>query len=92
MSTLIEAIAAIIAVVLTGFILPYIKTRVSAQKYEQIEKWVKTAVQAAEQQFAGEGKGAAKRNYVLQFLREHGVKLDEKALRAMLESAVWGLE
>ena len=47
---------------------------------------------AAEQIYTGSGRGAEKKEYVLNWLHEHGVTVDESKLDAMIESAVYELK
>ena len=46
---------------------------------------------AAEQIYTGSGRGQEKKAYVLNWLREHGVTVDEDKLDAMIEAAVYDL-
>lgn len=54
---------------------------------------IKTAVTAAEQIFVGTGLGEQKKQWVLQYLKDKGYKIDLNAinaeLNAMIESAVY---
>lgn len=88
---IIEAVFALIAAVITAIIIPYIKSRTTAQQQEQISAWVKIAVTAAEQLYKGSGRGAEKKAYVLDWLHEHGITVDESKLDAMIESAVYDI-
>ena len=89
---IIEAAAVLIAAIITAVIVPYIKSRTTAGQQRQINAWVKIAVVAAEQIFTGTGKGEEKKAYVLSFLAEHGVKLDEARVNALIEAAVYQLK
>lgn len=89
---IIEAVFALIAAVITAIIIPYIKSRTTAQQQEQINTWVRIAVSAAEQIYTGSGRGEEKKAYVISWLREHGVTVDESKLDAMIEAAVYDLK
>lgn len=89
---IIEAVFALIAVVITAIVIPYIKSRTTAQQQEQINTWVRIAVSAAEQIYTGSGRGEEKKAYVISWLREHGVTVDESKLDAMIEAAVYALK
>lgn len=91
-TTVIEAVFAFVAAVITAIIIPYIKSRTTAQQQAQITAWVKIAVTAAEQIFAGSGRGTEKKAYVLDWLAAHGVTVDTDKLDAMVEAAVYGLK
>lgn len=88
---IIEAVFALIAIVITAIVIPYIKRKTTAQQQEEINAWVKIAVTAAEQIYNGSGRGAEKKEYVLNWLHKHGITVDASKLDAMIESAVYEL-
>lgn len=88
---IIEAVAALIAALITAFVIPYIRSKTTAQQQAEINAWVKIAVSAAEQIYKGSGRGEEKKAYVIQWLREHGITVDEAKLDALIESAVYEL-
>lgn len=91
-TTIIEAAAALVAAVITAVvILPYIKSRTTAQQQAEINAWVKIAVTAAEQIYRGSGRGEEKKAHVLNWLAEHGITLDEDRIDALIEAAVYEL-
>lgn len=87
-----EAVAALLAAVITAIVIPYIKTKTTTDQQRQINTWVQIAVSAAEQIYNGPGKGADKKAYVLTWLRQHGVTVDEPQLDALIEAAVYELK
>lgn len=89
---IIEAVFALIAAVITAVVIPYIKSRTTAQQQAEINAWVRIAVAAAEQIYTGSGRGAEKKAYVVNWLAEHGVSVDEDELDAMIEAAVYALK
>ena len=89
---IIEAVFLLIAVVITAIVIPYIKSKTTTQQQAEINAWVKIAVTAAEQIYNGSGRGAEKKAYVLNWLKQHGVTVDEAKLDAMIESAVYELK
>lgn len=89
---IIEAVLTLIAAVITAIVIPYIKSRTTAQQQEQINAWVRIAVSAAEQIYTGSGRGEEKKEYVISWLREHGITVDEDKLNAMIEAAVYDLK
>ena len=68
-TTIIEAAAALVAAVITAVVIPYIKSRTTAQQQAEINAWVKIAVTAAEQIYRGSGRGEEKKAYVLNWRR-----------------------
>ena len=79
---IIEAVAALIAALITAFLVPYIKSKTTAEQQKEINAWVKIAVSAAEQIYTGSGRGEEKKEYVINWLREHGITVDEAKLDA----------
>ena len=74
---IIEAVAALIAALITALLVPYIKSKTTAEQQKEINAWVKIAVSAAEQIYTGSGRGEEKKEYVINWLREHGITVDE---------------
>lgn len=58
----------VLGAIITGCIIPYIKTKISASQMEEIIKWVTKAVQAAEVLFDTPKSGEEKREYVIDFI------------------------
>lgn len=90
-TTIIEAVFALAAAVITAIVIPYIKSRTTAQQQAEINAWVKIAVAAAEQIYTGSGRGEEKKAYVLNWLAEHGITMDEDRINALIEAAVYDL-
>ena len=59
---------------------------------QRILQAVERLVQEAEEAIQGSGMGAEKKAYVINWLAEHGVTLDETRLDAMIEAAVYDLK
>ena len=91
-TTIIQAVFALIAAVITVIVIPYIKSKTTAQQQTDIEGWVRVAVSAAEQLYKGSGRGPEKKAYVLEWLKQRGITVDEAKLDAMIESAVYELK
>ena len=88
---IVEAVAAALCAVVTCVLVPYIKSKTTAEQQKEINAWVKIAVSAAEQIYVGSGRGEEKKAYVLEWLRAHGVTVDDEKLDAMIEAAVYEL-
>ncbi len=87
----VNAVIALAAAVVTAFVIPWVKSKTTAAQREEIEAWVRIAVTAAEQIYSGAGKGNEKKKYVLDFLAEKNLKIDEESVDLMIESAVKNL-
>ena len=84
----VNAVIALAAALVTAFVIPGIKSKTTAAQREEINYWVKIAVTAAEQIYSGTGKGKEKKKYVIDFLAEKNLKIDEESVDLMIESAV----
>lgn len=89
---IVEALIALIAAVITAVVIPYIKSKTNAQQQAEIAAWVKIAVSAAEQIYTGSGRGAEKKEYVLEWLAQRNITVDAGKLDAMIEAAVYALK
>lgn len=87
----LQAIVGLCAAIITTFVVPYIKSKTTKEQQTQINEWVRIAVSAAEQVYEGPGKGDEKKAYVLTWLSNHGISIDEDKLDAMIEAAVYEL-
>lgn len=92
MTKIIEAIITLLVALITIFVIPYIKSRLSADELAEIMKWVKIAVEAAEMIYKESGMGKEKKKFVENFLTEHNIKVDVEQLDALIESAVLELK
>lgn len=88
---LLNAIIALIAALVSAFLIPWLKNKTTAQRQEQMSFWVARAVQAAEEYYRGPGQGEQKLVYVRDFLAERGIKLDEQEALVLIRGAVWEL-
>lgn len=82
------AVLSIASALITGLLIPYLRTKISKEKREKYYEIVLVAVKAAEQIFRKHNTGATKKDYVLKKLRELGVKLSNDELNMLIESAV----
>ncbi len=83
-----NAIIAVVAVAITVYLVPWIKSQTTEKQREEINAWVKIAVQAAEQLYKGSGRGPDKKQYVLDFLAQKNLKIELTELDKMIEAAV----
>lgn len=91
-TSIVNAVIALLAAVVSTFLVPWIKGKVEAQKLEKIMDWVTIAVSAAEQIYNESGMGEKKKQYVLDFLEGKGLTVDINSVDAMIEAAVYGLK
>lgn len=88
MTQVIVALIGLIGVVLSTVVIPLLRAKTTAQKWDNAMFWVKLAVQSAEQIYEGTGMGAKKKEYVEKFLEEHNIKLDPDQVDVAIEAAV----
>lgn len=88
----VEAFITLLFAVITAFLIPWIKTKISTEKLIEISEWVDIAVLAAEMIYNQTGMGAKKKEYVEKFLAEKGFKLDAESIDALIEASVLKLK
>ena len=81
LTTIINAIIALLAAMVTYRLIPWIKARTTAEQQAQLKAAIKVAVFAAEQIF-GAGHGEEKMDYALRWLREQGFEIDSRQVEA----------
>ncbi|MEA4920620.1 MAG: phage holin, LLH family [Clostridiaceae bacterium] len=90
-TTFVAAVVTMLSAIITTFVIPWIKAKTSAEQLQKIMEWVTIAVDAAEQIYAGAGRGTEKKQYVIEFLASRGITVDDEALDALIESEVYKL-
>ena len=82
--------------IITGFIIPFIKEKIGAEKLAKYEYWTSMAVKCAEMMFKEQGMGEAKKEYVVNFLNEmfnkNKVVITSKQIEILVEAAVKALK
>lgn len=76
------------ATVVSVFLIPWIKSKTTAQQRSELVAWAKIGVAAAEQIYVGQGRGDEKKQYVLEFLKSKGFDLNEESVNNAIEAAV----
>lgn len=89
---LINAIFAVLGIIVTTVFVPYVKSRTTENAQREMSEWIKIAVTAAEQIYKGTGRGSEKKAYVVNWLSEHGISVDDKLVDNMIEAAVYELK
>ena len=77
--------------IITYFVIPWLKAKIGAEKFNAIMSWVYRAVEAAEQIFPA-GDNSSKYEYAVNLIKvqakKHGVELTDEEIRTLIESAV----
>lgn len=86
------AVLSLVAIIVTVYLVPWLRSKTTKEQREEINAWVKIAVRAAEQLFSGSGRGTEKKQYVidfmLEFLAKRKLTINMDELDKMLEAAV----
>lgn len=89
--TIAMAIISIAGALVSAYVIPWIKTKISAQDMETIVFWVRFAVRCADQLFTPE-QWEEKKQYVLAYVIDMaskiGIKLTEQDINVLIEAAV----
>lgn len=89
-TVIIELVIALVSALITTFLIPILKEKLSIEKYEKLKMWVSVAVKAAEQLY-GSKTGKQKKEYAVSFLLSKGLVFDVDEVTAMIESEVYKL-
>lgn len=92
LTQIIVAILTLAISMVSAFLIPYIKTKVTAEQFNTIKLGVQVAVQAAEMLYVGSGRGEEKKQYVLDFLKSKGFTLNMEEIENLIEAAVLELK
>ena len=88
---LFEALIGLLAAIVTIYVIPWIKEKLTAEQLAKARAVVEIAVYAAEKAF-GAGNGKEKLEYAQSVLAAHGVKLDTIKLHAMIDAEIKKME
>ena len=89
---IVVALVGVLATIVTGYLIPYIRSKTSSDVQAEINYWATVAVNAAEQKYSAPKSGEKKKEYVLEFLKAKGFKIDLNSLDNVIESAVLQLK
>lgn len=87
MTQVFESVITIATAIITVFVIPLLKKKLTEAEMESLSTWVDVAVLAAEQ-ILGAGAGAAKKQYVINFLNSRGYTVNSDELDNMIEASV----
>lgn len=89
LTEIIVALVGLVSAVVGTILIPYLQKRLTAEQQKNLAYWVEVAVSAAEGIFNYSQAGEEKYNYVVQFLKDKGFKIDEKEIKVLIESVVY---
>lgn len=86
---ILTAIIALIGAVITYYVIPVLKGKISADQWNEMVKWVTIAVKAAEQLKDAGLITMPKKDFVIAFLKDKGITITDSELDALVEAAVF---
>lgn len=91
LNIIVRIVLAIVSVLITGYFIPYVKSKVDSTKYNDFLTMVEMCVEAANQLYTKE-EWKEKKNYVfdlaLKYTSAHGVDLSLNEIDALIEGFV----
>jgi hypothetical protein len=90
LTPILKALVTLCAVLITAYVIPWLKARGGVAGLESLLAWVDVAVKAAEQLYTS-ADGAEKKRYVLNFLQGKGYSIDTDEVDNAIEAAVLSL-
>lgn len=90
-SVIVKAVVAVLSVLITSVIIPYIKGKIGENKYNEIKKYVEYAVRCAEQIYTPEQwqeKKAYVKAYIIRKAAEFGIDMTEEDIDILIEGIV----
>jgi len=88
---LIKLIIPVISLILTAFVVPWIKSKISTEKLSELQKYTEIAVRCAEQIYTPEEWKEKKiyvMNYITQKVNEIGIEATQEDINLMVEGIV----
>ncbi len=87
MTQVLEGVITLATAVVTVFVIPLLKKKLSAAEINTVSTWVDVGVLAAEQ-ILGSGEGMAKKQFVINFLTSKGYRVKSDEIDNMIEASV----
>lgn len=87
LTQIILAIITLIGGLVARYVIPWIKSKLDERQYDVFNGLVRVGVFAAEQLF-NSNEGQAKKQYVINLLRDNGYDVDAMAVDALIEATV----
>ena len=85
---ILQVILALLSIIVTGILIPLIKTKVKKEDLEKAIIITDIAVKAAEQIFKESGQGPIKKKYVIEYLKKSGLDLSDDEINTLIEATV----
>lgn len=87
LTNIIEAAVALLAAILSAFLIPWIRSKLTAAQTAELLRWVDIAVAAAQQLYY-QADGERRLDYALELLAHRGYDIKDDAVLDAVEAAV----
>ena len=87
LTQIILAIITLIGGLVARYVIPWLKSKLDDRQYDLLAALIRVGVFAAEQLFDS-NEGTAKKQYVINLLKDNGYEIDAPAVDALIESTV----
>lgn len=87
LTPIVNAFIALIATLISAFVIPWIKRKTNEHDREEMMKWIEIAVAAAQQLYHSLN-GSERKEYVQQFLLSKGYDISSKEIDNAIEATV----
>lgn len=88
-------VVSVCCALIAAYVIPYLKNKLSDDKYGQLIEMINIAVMAAEQIYRETGMGKIKKEQVVSvvtaWMNEHGINISAGQLDQLIEAAVYEL-
>lgn len=85
---ILQAVLAITSIIVTGILIPLVKSKIDKDKLDKAVKIAEIAVQSAEQIYYIGGMGQTKFDYAFDFIKSFNLGLSDEQIESLIESAV----
>lgn len=93
---LLKCTVIVVTILITRYLVPYLKMRVDEYKNDKVVGWVFEAVNWAEQTIKASGKGEQKKQMVFEFVSNlaynNGWNITSEQIDILIESAVFAMK
>ena len=87
-TSIIIGVIMVIAGVLTYFVIPLLRSKLTSEQMATLAATVRAGVYAAEQLYNATGKGKEKKEYVINYLKEKGYIIDEERISSEINNLI----
>lgn len=89
---LLISVSTILAGIITKTLIPWLKTVINLNKQKHINYWINSAVEWAQLEFEGTGRGLEKKKQAEKFLKQKNLGIDNDEIEKLVKAAVYKLK